>query len=364
MANIKPYFSYGVMSNDRDLVTSTTTYAGVQKRYFSSLDAEIFIGGERILDIVRIDFAYEERKMPYYGFNSFVPSKIFVGQKVVQGTFAINFTESGYIAKLLQKIDKSELANEFDLIGQACSDENAPLFGLQFDILVGYGGYNVSTEASLNNTYIMIQGVSINGYQQILDASGEPVMETYSFIAKTIKFNGFEYPKVANSSSSSISSDTENKDDDTTKIIQIVEKHTSAQMQDLITQCNNNKNILGVIINVIHSLHSSGDGESHIYVDFEEQLNSDKNNTISGDVVLTISDNEVSVYTAYNLKYTPGTKGHYGVRLNKTDTDKIKKKLSKSGTMVTCALKFSYILNGETHTMNTVVSMRQGLNYK
>ena len=77
MANIKPYFSYGKFSNDRDLITSTTTYSGAQKRYFSSLDAEIFIGGERILDIVRIDFSYEEKKMPYYGFNSFTPSKIY-----------------------------------------------------------------------------------------------------------------------------------------------------------------------------------------------------------------------------------------------------------------------------------------------
>ena len=66
MPSIKPYFSYGKFSHDRDLITSTTTYSGVKKRYFSSLDAEIYIGGERILDIVRIDFMYEEKKLPYY----------------------------------------------------------------------------------------------------------------------------------------------------------------------------------------------------------------------------------------------------------------------------------------------------------
>ena len=51
---IKPYFTYGVSASDRDLITSTTTYSGVHKRYFSSLDAEIFIGGERIRFLKKI----------------------------------------------------------------------------------------------------------------------------------------------------------------------------------------------------------------------------------------------------------------------------------------------------------------------
>lgn len=60
----KPYFTYGVnmSASDRDLVTSTTMYNGQLKRYFSSLDAEVFIGGERILDIVRLDFLTKKRK--------------------------------------------------------------------------------------------------------------------------------------------------------------------------------------------------------------------------------------------------------------------------------------------------------------
>lgn len=359
MANIKPYFSYGRFSSDRDLITSTTTYSGVQKRYFSSLDAEIFIGGQRILDIVRIDFSYEEKKLPYYGFNSFVPSKIFVGQKIVQGTFAINFTEAGYIAKLLQTIDSSELANEYDLIGQACSAENAPLFGKQFDILVGYGGYNIESEASLNNTYLVIQGVCINGYQQILDISGEPVMETYSFIAKTIKFNGFEYPEIGSTSTST----SEESSSSNERTMQIVEKRSSNEVKELLEKCNNNNKILGVVVNVIHSLHQK-DEESHIYVDFEQLLNSDKNNTVAGEVTLTISDNQVDISKTYSLTYTPNTTGHYGVRLNKEDTKKIKNKLSKGQSTVTCSLKFNYILNGEVKSnYSTIVGMIKGLNY-
>lgn len=357
---IKSYFSYGVLSNDRDLITSTTTYAGLQKRYFSSLDAEVFIGGERIVDIVRIDFSYEERKMPYYGFNSFVPSKIFVGQKLVQGTFAINFTEAGYIAKVLQNVEKSSLAGEHDLIGQACSPENAPLFGQQFDILVGYGGYNISNEASLNNTYLLIQGVSINGYQQILDVSGEPVLETYSFIAKAIQFNGVEYPSYTATDAQEDSTNAQSN-----RVMMLVEKHDSTNVKDLIEKCNNNKNILGFMINVIHSLHSDKDatGESHIYVDFEEQFNTDSNNKLEGEVSLTISDNKIDLSKTYNLTYTPNTKGHYGVRISKEDTQKIEKVL-RANNSILCALKFKYVLEGESKTNHsTIVFMRRGLNY-
>ena len=116
----KPYFSYGVQASDRDLITSTTTYAGKHKRYFSSLDAEIYIGDERVEDIVRIDFTYEEKKLPIYGFNSFLPSKVLVGQKIIQGTFVINFTEVGYLVKLLDKVKESEIADKYDKIGISC----------------------------------------------------------------------------------------------------------------------------------------------------------------------------------------------------------------------------------------------------
>ena len=361
MPSIKPYFSYGKFSHDRDLITSTTTYSGVKKRYFSSLDAEIYIGGERILDIVRIDFMYEEKKLPYYGFNSFVPSKIFVGQKIVQGTFAINFTESGYIAKLLQKIDKSELANSYDLIGQACSEENAPLFDKQFDILVGYGGYK-NNEASLNNTYLVLQGVSINGYQQILDISGEPVMETYSFIAKAIKFDGFKYPdKSLNDNDLDI--DDSSTEDNRKRSMQVVEKRLDYEVKELAEKCNRDKKLLGLVVHTIHSLHSK-DNKSHIYVDFQNQFNADKNNCIVGPVTLTISDNEVDIPNVFELVHTPDTEGHFGVKLEKEHTDKIKKKLSKSSQkLVTCSIYFKYLLDGKIEDKTIDVGMIRGLNY-
>ena len=363
--SIKPYFTYGVPASDRDLITSTTNYGGVHKRYFSSLDAEIFIGGERILDINRIDFSYEEKKLPYYGFNSFVPSKIFVGQKIVQGTFVINFTEAGYIAKLLQKIEKSDLSSEYDLIGQACSEENAPLFGKQFDILVGYGGYNVANEASLNNTHLVIQGAVINGYQQMLDTSGEPVMEMYSFIAKAIKFDGFKYPKK--SDNPVITEDKNNNDLSTNRkwAYRVVEKRMTNEVTELKDRCNNDKKLLGIVVDVSHSLHKKDD-KSHIYIDFVDQLNSNSNCRIADTpVTLTIADNEVNISRVIqSFKKTEGTDGHYGAILNESETSLIKKKLStNSQKLVSCVIKYQYILDGKVYDESLNVGMRRGLNY-
>ncbi len=344
----KPYFTHGVnlAASDRDLVTSTTMYSGQLKRYFSSLDAEVFIGGERILDIVRLDFSYEEKKMPFYGFNSFWPSRIFVGQKIIQGTFAINFTEPGYIAKLLQKIEGSaaqdsaslvgqtcslensplfgkafdilvgyggfNVENEasfrnthqilegvMSLVGQTCSLENSPLFGKAFDILVGYGGFNVENEASFRNTHQILEGVMINGYSQILDTSGEPVMEVYSFIAKNLKFGGYEFDK--NSYNDDIaSSDNDIGSSGPTHLggIEIVEKRISGDVADLRDKCHKDCTLLGVIVDVTNALHLKDD-KSHIYIDFA--FLNDNKTYVKENVSLTIHDNELGISETYTL---------------------------------------------------------------
>lgn len=184
----KPIFEYRASASDRDLITSTVKYGGTRKRYFSSLDAELYIDGKRIVDIVRIDYSYEEKKFPLYGFNSFMPSRILVGQKMIQGTFVINFTKPAYIANLIANAEGSVLNKDTDIVGKSCSSNNAPLFKKGVDILIGYGGYNVEGEISYNTSCQTIEGVYINGYQQMLDTSGEPIMEVYSFIAKNLTF--------------------------------------------------------------------------------------------------------------------------------------------------------------------------------
>ena len=360
----KPYFTHGVnlAASDRDLVTSTTMYSGQLKRYFSSLDAEVFIGGERILDIVRLDFSYEEKKMPFYGFNSFLPSRIFVGQKIIQGTFAINFTEPGYIAKLLQKIEGSAAQDSTSLVGQTCSLENSPLFGKAFDILVGYGGFNVENEASFRNTHQILEGVMVNGYSQILDTSGEPVMEVYSFMAKNLKFGGYEFDK--NSYNDDIaSSDSDIGSSGPTHLggIEIVEKRISGDVADLRDKCHKDSTLLGVIVDVTNALHIKDD-KSHIYIDFA--FLNDNKTYVKENVSLTIHDNELGISETYTLiKKKDNT---FGYILDEAKTKLVKEKLSgKKGSqkLISCSISGAFMHDGKREPFNKKVCMRPGTNY-
>ena len=360
----KPYFTHGVnlAASDRDLVTSTTMYSGQLKRYFSSLDAEVFIGGERILDIVRLDFSYEEKKMPFYGFNSFWPSRIFVGQKIIQGTFAINFTEPGYIAKLLQKIEGSAAQDSASLVGQTCSLENSPLFGKAFDILVGYGGFNVENEASFRNTHQILEGVMVNGYSQILDTSGEPVMEVYSFIAKNLKFGGYEFDKNSyNDDIASSDSDIGSSGQTYLGGIEIVEKRISGDVADLRDKCHKDSTLLGVIVDVTNALHFKDD-KSHIYIDFA--FLNDNKTYVKENVSLTIHDTDLRISETYTLiKKKDNT---FGYILDEAKTKLVKEKLSgKKGSqkLISCSISGAFMHDGKREPFNKKVCMRPGTNY-
>lgn len=325
MTKTKSYFTYGVSNSDRDLVTSTVNYSGKLKRYFSSLDAEIFIGTERIIDIAKLEFNYTEQKLPVYGFNSFLPSRIFVGQKLVQGTFIINFTEVGYIANLLEKIDESKLVSPFERVGISCDSDNAALFKKCFDIVVGYGGYNVPEEASYNNTCQVIRGAYINGYQQILDTSGDPIYEVYSFIAKDIAYL---------------------KEKEVKEIIN--EPATGGKSVDLtVTESRldseNDINSARIVADVSHSLLDSTSSIIEATFEFKGDINDKVDN-----VKLTLADNEIGISKTYTLSYY---NNKWVCRLNSEDTNKIKKKL-QTGRLATGSLEFELIKNSKNETEN------------
>ncbi len=278
----KPYFSYGTNfpASNRDLVTSTIKYENQTKRYFSSLDAEIYIGGERLLDINRIDFTYQENKMPMYGFNSFMPSRIFVGQKIIQGTFVIAFTKPGYIAELITKVDESTIAGDYDKVGISCDANNAALFKRSVDIMIGYGGYK-NNENSYNSCFQTLEGVYITGFQQILDTSGEPVYEVYSFMARNLSFKGIEdiYKKgiSENEYDSSKTQDT----------------NETKQSEEII---ENSKIAKALFSSQLNYIKSEENNRATIQIAFPQ----DSNDAVQ-EVRVTISNNKIGISKTYKL---------------------------------------------------------------
>lgn len=328
---MKPYFSYGlnVPASHRDLITSTIKYENETKRYFSSTDAEMYIAGKRILDLTRIDFSYQENKMPMYGFNSFVPSRVFVGQKIIQGTFAIAYTEPGYIAKLISNADDSVRSDEYDKVGRSCDKNNAALFKKAVDITVGYGGYNNNENSYRANCYT-IQGVYITGFQQILDTSGEPVYEAYSFLAKDISFDGVNkiYEKSAKEEKEK---EEERKQDYQDKLREEQNKKTEANKQEQQVTASNkyNRDSKDVLLFITRqTAHGDVGLLQYKYSNHEAFLK------VHGFEV-TISNNKANISKSFKFKEDEES---YTKVILKEDIDKLKKAMPNQDDSIECTL--------------------------
>lgn len=181
----RPYYIYGGNLLDREKYTSVVNTTYGPKRYFSSIDTEVYFGERLIEEMVAFDFIIEEKKMPIFGYNNFTPKRMMIGQKVIQGSFAINFTRTFDLYYLFQEeIKDSIYANKYEATQFYCSDDNRAIFDKSFDITLSYGeGYE---EGSYNSCTQTLVGVQITSYRQAFDTSGEPILDMYTFVAKDL----------------------------------------------------------------------------------------------------------------------------------------------------------------------------------
>ena len=201
------YYTYEGNLRDRNKFTSTVNTTFGTRRYFSSLDSEIYFGAEQVDEIVAFDFTISEPKLPIYGFNSFYANRIVSGRRQIQGTFAINFTGPFYILNILSRIDDSvmkaaythvgtDTAVDYESLVYRCEGEdstglgigNSAVFKKIFDITLSYG-YGKSDNRTYNGCYQTLVGVQIVDYRQALDTEGNPILDMYSFIAKDLRFS-------------------------------------------------------------------------------------------------------------------------------------------------------------------------------
>lgn len=191
----RPYYIYGGNLLDREKYTSVVNTTYGPKRYFSSIDTEVYFGERLIEEMVAFDFIIEEKKMPIFGYNNFTPKRMMIGQKVIQGSFAINFTRTFDLYYLFQEeIKDSIYANKYEATQFYCSDDNRAIFDKSFDITLSYGeGY---AEGSYNSCTQTLVGVQITSYRQAFDTSGEPILDMYTFVAKDLLVESSTAPAV------------------------------------------------------------------------------------------------------------------------------------------------------------------------
>lgn len=174
------------------VVNNANNRYGTTVRYYSSVDADIYFGNTFIDEVVSISWQVQQNAMPIFGYNSYTFDDIAVGSRVISGQFAVNYTQSNYLSKVLSALTKisRKMYGEDNPATSNFTDSdrakrNTPLWDAGFDLMIGYGEKNNDSYESL----IILDCCQITGCTQQLDYNGEPVIEMYSFIARDMKFS-------------------------------------------------------------------------------------------------------------------------------------------------------------------------------
>ena len=102
------YYKYNANMNDRTYFTSVIVdTAGNAKRYFSNVESEIYFGDREMDDLYQFEFGIDEKVLPIYGYNCYYATEIVNGQRIIQGQFVVNYTDTKLIQNTLSSIDDS-----------------------------------------------------------------------------------------------------------------------------------------------------------------------------------------------------------------------------------------------------------------
>ena len=73
------------------------------EEYFSGADVSIYIGNTWIDEVSNLSFELMEQVMPIFGYASRTYDTVARGQRIVRGSFSINFKESNYLYDVIEE---------------------------------------------------------------------------------------------------------------------------------------------------------------------------------------------------------------------------------------------------------------------
>ena len=245
-----PYYVYGGNLYNRERYTSVVNTSFGDRRYFSSIDTDIYFGDTLIDEMVAFDFIIEEKKIPIYGYNNYVPKRIITGQKTIQGSFAINFTKTFNLKYILDEVTESIYANDYEVVQYFCADDNAAIFNKGFDITISYGdAKDDSGYKSYNACTQTLVGCYITSYRQALDTSGEPILDMYTFIAKDLIIQNESGSQNSNEQEETTTNNETQKEPAASELYMIRNINYQNELDELYNYCNANPDTLGIQIN-------------------------------------------------------------------------------------------------------------------
>lgn len=224
--------------------TTSKNYRHYSANYYSGADIRIYFGDTWVDEVTSIDFTLQEQVAPIFGYASFTWDRVARGTRFIQGSFSINFKETAYLQMVLNSLssdiessssyfkkseyDKSmtiealleqkgenfyDIANSLEASFWGEGDFNETVQGHKdttffypnsgatptlnqktlhetgFNIVVAYGGANMDGRSgnSSHETVQTIIGVQLTSVSQQVGPDGQPIQETYQFIAKDLQ---------------------------------------------------------------------------------------------------------------------------------------------------------------------------------
>ena len=238
---------------------SRVEYQLFSSEYFSGADVKIYFGDIWVDEITSLAYQLGEEVLPIYGYNSYTFDTVARGKRLIQGSFAINFTSVGYLQQVLNnanaiffaieegekkglvqpshyenlkldeilaKLGKSsfeQVADEYEkaIWGTGNDDSknlsyaDRPYFRqdeLGFDIRLQYGAvsethtydqinyYKRTNSEEPDLTVDIINGVQLTSMTKqniATESAGAPIQEVYGFMARDINGVSFAHMKKA-----------------------------------------------------------------------------------------------------------------------------------------------------------------------
>lgn len=200
-----PGYTNYVISANKDI--NGIVSSAFLKRYYSNIDAEIYVNGNWAEDISSIQWDISQQTTPLYGYNSYIFDDVAQGARLINGSFTIEFTKPRIIDELIKSyipIKSGTSISSYEDTRESLStikvklnengkeitsnDAYQPIWSQgSFDIDILCGEYET---ASGDPVHIILKDCYITGCRSMRNKDGGVAEELYSFIARDFKTIG------------------------------------------------------------------------------------------------------------------------------------------------------------------------------
>lgn len=346
------YYKYNATMNDRTYFTSViVNSAGKAKRYFSNVESEIYFGDKEMDDIYQFEFGIEEKVLPIYGYNCYYATELVSGQRIVQGQFVVNYTDTMLIQNTLSGIEDSVYSEVVDEEYFPGGDLHHAIYNKSFDIMIGYGYYDLKDMETYNATSQTIIGAKITGMNKVMDTSGQPILEVFNFVAKD-----FIEENITNASTGNDSEESK-KDNEDKNTPSFVISYVCSDEYDAQTQ-KKNEEYVKKNKNCEHFIHNIAYNEGYITMMVHE--GKDKELTfLSGSIEIKEKVSKDVTFPVF--KFDTISKSSMSIGLDSKYYTLLDKKQKEYGSQLKCTVKYVVKLKVNDSTKQYTVAYEDAI---